>query len=190
MLEQALTNLLLNACDASPAGSSVLLSVHIQTDKLLFVVDDQGDLRYTRQITNDQGRIDGWRPLFPIAAGRHNAIFAVGRDGSGYSEAFSVTPRNELFRFWQSPQTEQWFSEVIEAARRVTGRAIPAVKSERRAGDAAVLVASSEKIRRELGWVPQYPDLDSIILSAWEWIRRHTSPSRQGFGKREPAVVW
>lgn len=105
--------------DPSQRGRLGRLQVNLRRDSLVevFALDDQGDLRYTRQITNDQGRIDGWRPLFPIAAGRHNAIFAVGRDGSGYSEAFSVTPHNELFRFWQSPQTEQWFSEVIEAAR-------------------------------------------------------------------------
>ena len=63
--------------------------------------------------------------------------------------------------------------EVIESARRVTGRPIHAIESPRRAGDPAVLVASAEKIRRELGWVPEHPDLDSIIESAWAWMRQH-----------------
>jgi len=63
--------------------------------------------------------------------------------------------------------------EVIEAARRVTGHAIPAVENARRPGDPAVLVASSEKIRRELGWKPQYAELETIIQSAWEWAQRH-----------------
>lgn len=63
--------------------------------------------------------------------------------------------------------------EVIEAARRVTGRLIPAVESPRRPGDAPRLVASSEKIRRELGWTPQHPGLDDIIVSAWEWHSSH-----------------
>ncbi len=63
--------------------------------------------------------------------------------------------------------------EVIEAARRVTGHAIPAVENARRPGDPAVLVASSEKIRRELGWKPQYAELETIIQSAWEWTRRN-----------------
>ncbi len=63
--------------------------------------------------------------------------------------------------------------EVIEAARRVTGRPIPAVESPRRPGDAPRLVASSEKIRRELGWTPQHPGLDDIIASAWEWHSSH-----------------
>jgi len=63
--------------------------------------------------------------------------------------------------------------QVIEAARRITGHPIPSLDAPRRPGDPAVLVASSEKIRRELGWQPQHPELDSIIASAWEWKRRH-----------------
>ncbi len=63
--------------------------------------------------------------------------------------------------------------EVIETARRITGHPIPAVIGPRRPGDPAVLVASSERIRRELGWAPQYPDLESIVRSAWEWHRAH-----------------
>ena len=63
--------------------------------------------------------------------------------------------------------------EVIETARKVTGHAIPAIESARRAGDSARLVASSEKIRRELGWKPQHDNLQDIIASAWEWHRSH-----------------
>jgi len=63
--------------------------------------------------------------------------------------------------------------QVIEAARRVTGHAIPAIEAPRRPGDPAVLVASSEKCRRELGWRPQHADLESIIASAWAWHRQH-----------------
>jgi len=63
--------------------------------------------------------------------------------------------------------------EVIEAARRVTGHPIPAVEAPRRAGDPAVLVASSEKIKRELNWQPRYPELESIISTAWEWRCKH-----------------
>ena len=63
--------------------------------------------------------------------------------------------------------------EVIEVARRVTGHPIPAIESPRRAGDAARLVASSEKIRRELGWVPRHPHLEDMVRSAWEWHRAH-----------------
>jgi UDP-glucose 4-epimerase len=63
--------------------------------------------------------------------------------------------------------------EVIETARKVTGHPIPAVVGPRRPGDPAVLVASSETIRAELGWQPRFTDLESIIASAWEWHRTH-----------------
>ncbi len=63
--------------------------------------------------------------------------------------------------------------EVIETARKVTGHPIPVVETSRRPGDAPRLVASSDKIRRELGWQPQVPDLEEIISSAWEWHRNH-----------------
>jgi UDP-glucose 4-epimerase len=59
--------------------------------------------------------------------------------------------------------------EVIESARRVTGHPIPAEVRARRDGDPARLVAGSEKAKAELGWHPQYPELDSILASAWEW---------------------
>jgi UDP-glucose 4-epimerase len=63
--------------------------------------------------------------------------------------------------------------EVIESARQVTGEAIKAVEAARRPGDPAVLVASSDKIRRELNWRPKYPDLETIVSSAWEWLQKH-----------------
>ena len=62
--------------------------------------------------------------------------------------------------------------EVIEAARRVTGHPIPAEMHPRRAGDPAVLVASSEKAIRELGWKPRYTQLDEILRTAWAWHRK------------------
>jgi UDP-glucose 4-epimerase len=62
--------------------------------------------------------------------------------------------------------------EVIAAAREVTGHPIPAVESPRRPGDPAVLVASSEKIMRELGWKPQFADLRTIIRTAWTYQER------------------
>lgn len=57
--------------------------------------------------------------------------------------------------------------EVIEVCREVTGHPIPAEVAPRRAGDPAVLVASSEKIRRDLGWTPEHPSLKSIVTDAW-----------------------
>jgi UDP-glucose 4-epimerase len=62
--------------------------------------------------------------------------------------------------------------EVIESARRVTGHPIPAEICPRRAGDPAVLVASSEKAMRELGWKPKYTELDEILRTAWIWHRK------------------
>lgn len=59
--------------------------------------------------------------------------------------------------------------EVIEIARNVTGREIPAVIEPRRAGDPAVLVASSDRARKELGWNPSRSALENIIQSAWNW---------------------
>jgi UDP-glucose 4-epimerase len=59
--------------------------------------------------------------------------------------------------------------EVIEMARKVTGHPIPHVIGPRRPGDPATLIASSETISRELGWEPRYPDLETIIRSAWDW---------------------
>jgi UDP-glucose 4-epimerase len=63
--------------------------------------------------------------------------------------------------------------EVIETAREITGHPIPAEVGPRRPGDPATLIASSEKIRRELDWEPQYPNLRDIIESAWKWHQAH-----------------
>lgn len=65
--------------------------------------------------------------------------------------------------------------QVIETAREVTGEKIPAVESPRRPGDPPVLVASSRKIREELGWVPERPELSGMISDAWGWMRRYLS---------------
>ena len=65
--------------------------------------------------------------------------------------------------------------EVIEAAREVTGFDIPAQVGPRRAGDPAALVASSEKIRRELNWQPRIEDLRALIESSWNWMQEHPS---------------
>jgi UDP-glucose 4-epimerase len=59
--------------------------------------------------------------------------------------------------------------EIISIARKITGSPIPAVESARRPGDPARLVASSEKIKSELGWNPRYDDPERIIATAWRW---------------------
>jgi UDP-glucose 4-epimerase len=70
--------------------------------------------------------------------------------------------------------------EVVETARRVTGKDIPTSAADRRPGDPARLVASSEKARRDLGWTPDHPDLEDIIGSAWKWFQSHPN----GYGSR------
>jgi UDP-glucose 4-epimerase len=59
--------------------------------------------------------------------------------------------------------------QVIDIARQVTGKEIPAVVEARRMGDPAVLVASSDKVQHELGWQPSRSKLENIIRSAWQW---------------------
>ena len=79
-----------------------------------------------------------------------NRIFNLGCGGAGYT-----------------------VREVIEAARKATGREIPVQVRPRRPGDPAMLVASSERIRKELGWNPKHQDLSKIIGSAWNWLQAH-----------------
>jgi UDP-glucose 4-epimerase len=64
-------------------------------------------------------------------------------------------------------------AEVVEMARQVTGHWITTEAAPRRAGDPPVLIASSDKIRRDLGWNPRHSELDQIIASAWRWHQAH-----------------
>src|ERR687890_1724966 len=77
-----------------------------------------------------------------------SAIYNLGCGGDGYS-----------------------VRDVIETAKRVTGKEIKVRMGPRRAGDPAVLIASSDKIKSELGWQPQFQDLGVIIESAWRWMK-------------------
>jgi UDP-glucose 4-epimerase len=63
--------------------------------------------------------------------------------------------------------------QVIDACRRITGHAVPVEESPRRAGDPAALVASADRIRRDLGWSPRFPEIEAIVESAWRWHQRH-----------------
>jgi UDP-glucose-4-epimerase GalE len=62
---------------------------------------------------------------------------------------------------------------ILESVERVTTRAVPFTSGPRREGDPAILFASSDRIRRELGWSPRYEDLDTIVETAWRWRERH-----------------
>jgi len=72
-------------------------------------------------------------------------------------------------------QTGYSVRAIIDIARKVTGRSIPAEEAGRRPGDPARLVASSVKIERELGWSPRFDDPEKIIATAWKWHRTHPS---------------
>lgn len=78
----------------------------------------------------------------------HSRVYNLGCGGDGYS-----------------------VREVVETCRAVTGRPIPVAVGPRRAGDPAVLVASSDRIRRDLGWAPRYQDLTRIVADAWAWVQ-------------------
>ena len=69
--------------------------------------------------------------------------------------------------------------EVVNSVERVTGRKVPAAEGPRRPGDPAVLFASSDRIKRELGWKPQYEEIDVIVETAWRWREAHP----QGYPK-------
>ena len=63
--------------------------------------------------------------------------------------------------------------EIVEVVRKITGKEIPAIERPRRPGDAAVLIASSEKAEQVLGWKPQHSDIETIVGSAWRWHSRN-----------------
>ena len=69
--------------------------------------------------------------------------------------------------------------QIVEAVRRVTGHPIPVIEEPRRPGDPAVLIASSDKITEEIGWRPEYTEIDGIVESAWQWHQQRYQ--RTGF---------
>jgi UDP-glucose 4-epimerase len=88
--------------------------------------------------------------ILALKGSRQSAIYNLGCGGNGYS-----------------------VREVVETAKQVTGKDIPVRMGPRRAGDPATLIASSDKIKSELGWQPQFQDLRVIIDSAWRWMQSH-----------------
>ncbi len=123
----------------------------------------------------------------PLPQGRGDTFLAErgdagvsprGNDGSGRVTIYNIGSERGATNL-----------EVIEMARRVTGRPIPVRECPRRLGDAPASLASADKTRRELGWEPAYSDLETIIASAWDWLQRHPngygsvpSPSGRGLG--------
>jgi UDP-glucose 4-epimerase len=70
--------------------------------------------------------------------------------------------------------------EVIRTCEEVSGKPIAVKEGPRRAGDPPILIASSEKIQKELGWKPRYVDLRGIVETAWKWHSKHP----KGYGGR------
>ena len=68
--------------------------------------------------------------------------------------------------------------EVIDIAAKVTKKQITAIEDSRRSGDPAVLVANSDKIRKELGWQPRFEDLETILETAWKWHQNDASDTK------------
>jgi UDP-glucose 4-epimerase len=91
----------------------------------------------------------------------HCAIYILGCGGDGYT-----------------------VREVIEAAESVTGKKVPVKVGPRRAGDPAVLVASSDRARQELSWQPEFQDIKLIIESAWNWLESRDAQAGRGAGVR------
>ena len=65
--------------------------------------------------------------------------------------------------------------QIIDSARQITGQAIPAVMADRRAGDPAILIADSTRIRKQLGWRPRFEKIDDIIDTAWTWHQKEAT---------------
>jgi UDP-glucose 4-epimerase len=87
--------------------------------------------------------------LRALASGHPSRVYNLGCGGDGYS-----------------------VRQVVDAVAKATGQPVPTTIGPRRAGDPAVLVASSSRIRAELGWEPQLQSLDRIVASAWGWMQR------------------
>jgi UDP-glucose 4-epimerase len=181
----------------NPYGESKLL-----VEYMLRWMNTQRGLRYASlRYFNVAGAIEGYGEahepeshliplILDVALGRRKNIKIFGRDyptkdgtcARDYvhvrdlAEAHLLALRalSEHSRLIYNIGNGQGFTvlEVIESVRRVTGKTIEVEECDRRPGDPAVLVASSEKIKSELGWRPQFSELDSIIASAWEWHQK------------------
>lgn len=151
-------------------------------------------LRYFNVAGAIEGRGEAHEPeshliplILDVALGRRKSIKVFGRDyptpdgtcirdyihvhDLAQAHLLAFQALNERDRLIYNIGNGQGFSirEVIESARRVTGHPIPVEEAERRPGDPAVLIASSEKIEHELGWKREFEKLDDIVASAWKW---------------------
>ena len=182
----------------NPYGESKLLVEHMLTWMNLIHGFKYASLRYFNVAGAIEGYGEAHEPeshliplILDVALGRRSHIKIFGRDyptqdGTCIRDYIHVQDLAEAHllalnalsgqnsRLIYNIGNGQGFSvlEVIDSVRRVTGRPVAVEECERRPGDPAVLVASSEKIKSELGWRPRYTELDAIIASAWEWHQR------------------
>ncbi|MBZ0271969.1 UDP-glucose 4-epimerase GalE [bacterium] len=128
--------------------------------------------------------------VLQVALGKREAISVYGtdydtRDGAAIRDYIHVRDLAEAHRLALEKAGEGFehynlgagkgytVREVIDAARRVTGHAIPSIDAPRRAGDPPELVASLGKIRDAWGFEPAHPEIDEIVTSAWQWAKAH-----------------
>ena len=178
----------------NPYGESKLLVEHMLTWLNRIHGLRYASLRYFNVAGAVQGRGEAHEPeshliplILDVALGRRPSVKIFGKDyptpdgtcirdyvhvgdlADAHILAFEALATQS--RLIYNLGNGQGFSvrEVVDSARRVTGRPILAVDEPRRPGDPAVLVASSKKIMEELGWKPRYGELDDIVRSAWIW---------------------
>ena len=150
-----------NACGADPEGE-IGESHTPETHLIPITLDVASGLRDDMMIFgNDYNTPDGtnirdYVHVLDLAEAHIAALDYFDRGGE-----------NDFFNIG----TEKGFSnlEIVEAVKRVTGRDFPVVITDRRPGDPDILVGSSEKARRVLGWVPKYSDIETVIETAWKW---------------------
>jgi UDP-glucose 4-epimerase len=151
-------------------------------------------LRYFNVAGAIEGRGEAHEPeshliplILDVALGKRNSIKVFGQDyptpdgtcirdyvhvqDLAHAHLLALQALGERDRLIYNIGNGHGFSirEVIESARRVTGHPIPVEEVDRRPGDPAVLIASSDKIEHELGWKREFGKLDDIVASAWKW---------------------
>jgi UDP-glucose 4-epimerase len=186
----------------NPYGESKLLVEHIlrwmhQAHGLRYA-----SLRYFNVAGAIEGRGEAHEPeshiiplILDVALGRRESIKIFGTDyptkdgtcvrdyihvsdlADAHLLAFNALANHEKLIYNLGNGVGFTVREVVESARRVTGHPIPVIEEPRRAGDPAVLIASSEKIEKELGWKPVFTKLDDIVASAWAWQQRRYAHS-------------
>ena len=184
----------------NPYGESKLL-----VEQMLRWMNSQRGLRYASlRYFNVAGAIEGYGEahepeshliplILDVALGRRKSIKVFGQDyptgdrtcvrdyihvrDLAQAHMLALDALKEKSRLIYNIGNGQGFTvlQVIESVRRVTGKPIAVEECDRRPGDPAVLVASSEKIKRELGWSPQFAELDAIVASAWKWHQKRYS---------------